>query len=376
MKLNGPAVIVYSIALLLSQMGCAVITHAESYGTGLGSDGLANTPLGPQECKASYRFVAQHTGYVSQVRVYLIPDKSGYAAGTGGTIHVTVNPDDGTSAHRPTSTVLGGHWITNILALPSPSRYFYVAKFSPSPWLTAGRIYHVVFQNEDRLPAYNYLSVDALYHVKPTTPTQPTVSDASLAVLMSSQGGPWQPRPGFTPIYELDFANGNYQGVGYMEAWVGYPRIISGVHAVRETFTVSSNVSVSSAAVRISRIYGNNPLVVRLENANGTLVHSGSISALDIPASDEDSPTWTKLNFGASYTLLAGHTYHLVFEAPSTSLYETFPIRKGYKYGFRSSTYFPTGYAQFNLSGSWYGWTAWGQSNRTDGDLQFYFNVP
>jgi len=157
---------------------------------------------------------------------------------------------------------------------------------------------------------------------------------------------------------------------------VGYPRIISGVHAVRETFTVSSNVSVSSAAVRVSRIYGNNPLVVRLENANGTLVHSGGISALDILVSNEGSPTWTKLNFGASYTLLAGHTYHLVFEAPSTSLYETFPIRKGYKYGFRSSTYFPTGYAQFNLSGSWYGWTAWGQSNRTDGDLQFYFNVP
>jgi hypothetical protein len=133
---------------------------------------------------------------------------------------------------------------------------------------------------------------------------------------------------------------------------------------------------VSSAAIRLSRIYGSNPLVVRLENANGTLVHQGSILAADIPLTNEGTPVWTKLAFGTSYTLLAGHTYNLVFESSSTSLYEAFPIRKGYKYGFRSSTYFPYGHAEFNVSGAWYGWTAWGQSNRTDGDLQFYFNVP
>jgi hypothetical protein len=196
---------------------------------------------------------------VSQIRVYLIPDKTGYAAGTGGTIRVTLNTDDGTSSHRPSSSVLGTHWITNILSLPSPARYFYTVKFFTATWITAGRIYHLVFKNEDKYPTYNYLSVDDLYHVKPTSPSQPTTSDTSLAVLMSAEGGPWYERPGYTPIYELDFTNGNYQGVGYMEAWVGAPRTITGVHAVRETFTVSSNVNVSTAAIRLSRIYGTAP---------------------------------------------------------------------------------------------------------------------
>jgi hypothetical protein len=376
MRLHGPALVVCSAVLLLSQLGFRATAHAQSYGTALGGDGLANTRLGPAGCMISYRFLAKHSGYLQQIRVYLIPDHTGYAAGTGGTIHVTLNTDDGTSSHRPTSTVLGTHWITNILSLPSPARYFYVVKFSTATWVTAGHLYHLVFKNEDKWPTYNYLSVDDLYHVVPTSPSQPTVSDTNLAVLMSSEGGAWKERPGYTPIYELDFTNGASEGVGYMEGWVGSPRPISGTQAVRETFTVSSDVKVSTAAIRLSRIKGTDPLVVRLENANGTLVHEGRIPAANIPVTSAGSPVWTKLYFGASYTLLAGHTYHLDFEASSTSLYEAFPIRKGYAYGFRSSTYFPYGHAEFNQNGTWVGWTQWGVPNRVDGDLQFYFNTP
>ncbi len=375
MKVNGPAIVVYSIVLLLIQLGCVVTGHAQSYGAGLGADGLANTRLGPDGLMVSYRFLAKHTGVLEQIRIYLIPDRDGYAAGTGGTIRVTLHPDDGTSSHHPSSTVLETHWITNILSLPSPSRYFYVIKFAPVT-ITAGHIYHLVFKNEDRYPAYNYLSIDALYHAVPTSPMQPTISDTNLAVLLSAQGGPWEVRPGFTPIYELDFTNGASEGVGYMEGWVGAPQPIYGTRAVRETFTVSSSVKVSSAAIRVSRIRGNNPLVVRLEDANGTLVHQGSIPAVDIPETSAGNPVWAKLPFGATYTLLAGHTYHLDFEASATSLYEAFPIRKGSKYGFRSSTYFPDGHAEFKQGSSWVGWTQWGQANRSDGDLQFYFDVP
>jgi hypothetical protein len=373
MKRNGPAVVVYFAVLILSQLGCVATARAQ-YGTSLGGDGLANTRLGPDGCMISYRFLAKHSGYVSQIRVYLIPDKTGYAAGTGGLIHVTLNTDDGTSSHHPTSTWLASHWITNILSLPSPSRYFYVMKFSTPPWVSAGHLYHLVFKNADKWPTYNYLSVDDLYHINPTSPSQPTINNTNLAVLMSAGGGPWKERPGYTPIYELDFTNGTSEGVGYMEGWVGAPRTISGTHAVRETFTVSSNVTVSSASIRLSRIYGTAPLVVRLENANGTLVHQGSIPAANIPVNNASSPAWTKLFFGGSYTLLAGHTYHLVFEASSTSLYEAFPIRKGYAYGFKSTTYFPYGHAEFNQNGGWVGWTQWGVSNRVDGDLQFYLN--
>jgi hypothetical protein len=375
MKQNGPAVVVYFIVLLLSQLGCVAAAHAQSYGAGLGSDGLANTTVGPNGRIVSYRFLAKHSGYLQQVRVYLIPDHTGYAAGTGGLIHVTLNTDDGTSSHHPTSTWLASYWIANVLSLPLPSRYFYVIKFSVPPLVTAGHLYHLVFKNADKYPTTNYLSVDSLYHAVPTSPNQPTVSDTNQAVLMQVAGGAWSLRPGFTPIYELDFTNGASEGVGYIEGWVGAPQPIYGTHAVRETFTPTANVKVSAASIRLSRIKGSNPLVVRLENANGTLVHQGSISALDIPATAAGKPIWVKLPFGATYTLLAGHTYHLIFEAASTSLYEAFPIRKGYKYGFRATTYFPYGHAECKVSTSWAGWTQWGTSNRVDGDLQFYFTV-
>jgi hypothetical protein len=79
--------------------------------------------------------------------------------------------------------------------------------------------------------------------------------------------------------------------------------------------------------------------------------------------------------FATTYTLLPGETYHLDFEATSTSTYEIFPIRKGLAYGFQNTTYFPDGHAEFEQNGLWFGWTQWGVANRTDGDLQFYFSV-
>src|SRR6202049_629402 len=106
MKLSRPAVVVFSIVLLLIQLGCVVTGHAQSYGAGLGADGLANTRLGPDGLMVSYRFLAKHTGVLEQIRIYLIPDHAGYAAGTGGTIRVTLHPDDGTSSHHPRSPLL------------------------------------------------------------------------------------------------------------------------------------------------------------------------------------------------------------------------------------------------------------------------------
>jgi len=153
---------------------------------------------------------------------------------------------------------------------------------------------------------------------------------------------------------------------------------ISGTNAVRETFTVSGgDVHVSSVAVRVARVNGNDALTVRLENANGTLIEQGSIPATAIPSSNSGSPAyfWAKLPLSATYTLAAGGTYHLDLEASSTSTYETFPIRKGLAYGFQPTTFFSDGYAEFEQNGSWTGWTQWGVANRTDGDLQFYFSV-
>jgi Putative Ig domain len=346
------------------------------YGPGLGADGLANTTLGPNGNAVSYRIRARHSGVLENVHVYLISDRKGYAAGNGGTIQVTLHADDGTAAHNPSLKVLATYVMSNVPSLPSPARYFYVFKFPLAPTLTAGDLYHFVFKNIGPSPTVNYLSVDDLYQAVPTTPEQPTMNDMDCAVLLSEAGSAWTLRRGYTPIYELDFSNGVTEGIGYIEGWIGSPEYISGTKAVRETFTISgSSVTVASVAVRVARVSGSSPLTVRLEHANGALIEEISIPATQIAESNATAPhyAWMKAAFSSAQTLVAGQTYHLDLEASAPTEYMAFPIRKGLSYGFHSTTYFPDGRAEFTQNGSWVGWTQWGATNRTDGDLQFYF---
>ncbi len=308
----------------------------------------------------------------------MIPDHAGYAGGNAGTTLVTLNTDDGSAAHNPSTTVLASYVMSDVLALPSPTRYFYTVKFAKAPTLAAGQIYHMVFKNIDASPSKNFLSVDAMYELDFSDSVQDAIGKVDAAVLLGENGVKWSPRAGYTPIYQLQFTNGVTEGIGYIEGWIGAPRPISGVTAARETFTVSgAELKVNSVKVRVARVIGNNPLTVRLENANGTLIEEGSIPATSIPLSSIASPSyfWVNLPLAATYTLMPGESYHLDLESTLTSTYLTFPVRKGFAYGFKNTTYFNDGYAEFGIAGVWFGWTQWGVANRTDGDLQFYFPV-
>ena len=354
-------------------------SSASFYGPGLGSDGLANTTIGPTGNTVSYRFMAKNSGALEQALVYLIPDHAGYAGGNAGTTQVTLNTDDGTAAHNPSSTVLATFVISNVLSLASPARYFYAIAFANAPTLTAGHIYHMVFKSIDASPSVNFLSVDAMYEVNTSGLQGPVNANATdCAVLLGNNGSNWSPRVGYVPVYQLQFQNGVTEGMGYMEGWSGAPEPMSGTNAARETFTVSgSGFNISSVGIRVARVNGSDPLVVRLENADGSLIEEGSIPASAIALSSSSSPSyaWIKFDFATTYTLVPGNTYHLEFDAASTSTYQTFPVRKGTSYGFQPTTFFPDGHAEVGQGGSWTGWTQWGVANRTDGDLQFYFSV-
>ena len=89
---------------ILDHAGCT--DSSGCYGPGLGADSLANTVIGgPSGNIVSYRFRAGHSGSLQQIHVYLV-SRTGYGAGTLGQLQVTVNPDDGTPAHNPSSVVL------------------------------------------------------------------------------------------------------------------------------------------------------------------------------------------------------------------------------------------------------------------------------
>jgi hypothetical protein len=343
------------------------------YGSGMNADALNNLRIGPIPA-ISYRFRANHTGTVSQVHFYLIVNasKSGYNAGTGGTVLIRLETDDGSSAHNPSGVVLGS------ATIPNPSASFPEVALSPAPQLTAGNLYHLVFTNIDPNPTANYVSLDDLYMYSPLSPMQPSYSDTDWAALIDENSA-WSVYRYNTPIFEADFADGASMGMGYMEVWVGVPEPISGNEAVREQFTVSmGETAVSSVSIRVARTSGSDNLTVRLEQSDGNVVEEGAIPASAVPLSSSTNPdyVWVTYTFSALRTLLSGQGYHLVLQAPSSSVYQAYPIRKGSAYQFKPTTFFPDGYAQFTTDGSsWAGWTQWGVTNRSDSDLQFYFTV-
>ena len=368
-----------SMSIQIAAATPPVPTTSTYYGPGIGSDGLGNTTIGPNQNKLSYRMRVQHTGYLSSVQPYLIMDHAGYWGGTSGQILVSIQTDDGSSSHNPSGQKLTSALLVHPDALPVPTRYFPTFTFSGHAAVTAGEIYHIVFENPDPDPTVNFVSVDALYQAAAPAPSQPTTPDTDCAVLLfsnysSSEGTVWKPRQGYTPVIQMNYDDGFSDGFGYMEVWVGAPQSISGASSVRETFTVGgSSRTVSSVGIRVARLSGSGALTVRLETGDGTLIEQGDVAASSVPLNASATYVWANYKFSTPPTLGAGQSYHLVLQSAASTVYQTFPIRKGSDYGYKNTTFFPDGYAQFLEGGSWVGWTQWGVPNRTDGDLQFYF---
>jgi hypothetical protein len=361
---------VVAAASSTSNTADVVSAGPDIYGSGISAEALNNIPIGPNT--VSYRFLATHSGTFEDARIYLITDgpHAGYNAGTGGTLLIQLETDDGTSNHNPSGKVLGSYTIVH------PSNAFPVITFSPAPNLESGTFYHLVFSNTDPNPTANYVSVDDFWMPNPLTPMQPKYNDMDWAALVEQSATSWPTYPYNTPIFSVDFIDGTSMGMGYMEAWPEVPEPISGSDEVREAFTLSgSNTAVSSVTVFAKLVSGSSPLTVRLEESNGTLIEQGTISASKFSGSPNSGYGWGTYTFSSLHTLISGQAYNLVLEAPSGTTYQAYPIRKGSEYGFASGTWFPDGYAQFNAGGSWAGWTQWGISNRTDSDLQFYFSV-
>ena len=320
-----------------SSSGNAVPSPSGFYGSGTNADALNNLTIGPHV--VSYRFLSTHTGTVSNVHFYLIVNgpHAGYNSGTGGTLKIQLETDDGSDAHQPLGTVLATHTI------PHPSDPFPVISFSPAPKLEAGELYHLVFSNTDSDPTENFVSVDDLYMNHPLNPMQPDSSNADLVTLTRDSANSWSVFDFNTPIFEFDFADGASFGQGYMEVWPESPEPISDAQAVREKFTVSGgDRAVTQISIRVARISGTADLTVQLEDADGILVEKGTIPSSEIPASSSAYYVWATYKFSAMRTLLDGQSYHLVLETSAGTTYQAYPLRKGSAQNFQSTPSFQT----------------------------------
>jgi hypothetical protein len=355
------------------------------YGPGIGADSLANTPIGKAGIQVSCRFRADPGGVFQGARPYLIWSfkRRGCHAGSGGTLKVELQTDDGTPLHRPSGQVLASN-VRRMALVATSDRFFPRLSFDRAPALQPGALYHLVFSNPDPDPEGNFVSVNALYLKSGPDPLQPRLADADWAMLMRSRTSPaWAVRrtpgsqDGFTPILEIDYADGRSQGMGYVEFWMGAPKPICGPARVCEVFTVTGpSRHVVSASARVRRLSGAAPLSLRLEQGDGKRLMEGEARG-PLPACTPTASLggcgWVTFPFPGPQTLASGGTYRLVLSAPAGARYEAFPMRKGTDKGFSDATLFADGHAEFSAGGGWEGWEQWGKRGLSNSDLQFLF---
>ena len=374
-------------ALMLLLLPLGLRAQGALYGPAIRADSLANTPIGKGGIQVSCRFRADPGGVFQGARPYLIWSfkRQGYHAGTGGTLKVELQGDDGTPLHRPSGQVLARN--VQRLALTAASDRFYPQlAFDRAPVLQPGAFYHLVFSNTDPRPEGNFVSINALFLKACAPPLQPRFQDADWAMLMRSRTSPqWAVRrtpgsqEGFTPILEIEYAGGRSQGMGYMEFWMGAARPIAGPEEVREVFTVTGPPRrAASASVRVRRLAGTAPLAMRLEQADGKPMAAGlcqTSPAACTPAGSLGGSDWATLTFAQPVPLAPGRSYALALSAPSGTRFEAYPMRKGTDKGFSDATLFPDGHAEFNSGSGWSGWEQWGKAGLTNADLQFFFRL-
>lgn len=380
-----------------AQQSITVLPAAQAtgfYGSRVNADDLANQIVGwntaVDSCNkaASCRMRAEHTGKLKAIRPKFIWSdvKSGYAAGNGGTIQIQIQTDDGTSNHFPSGVTLAS------LVYDKPitaGNHFPLLTFSSPASLVAGQLYHIVYTNVAADPTVDWVSLDHLYMWSGNGSVQPTVSNTDLAMLERNCSGAWEvftrgAGHSWTPTIELDYEDGYSQGQGYIQGygqtttsgWVN-PKLISGAKGVRETFTVSGTSRTATAvSVRVNRISGTSPLTVRVEKADGTLVGQGTVAVPQgTVSSSSNGASWVKVAFTTPLALTAGQGYHLVLSSPSDTVHTTHALEKGSSSGYKSTTYFADGHAEFTSGSGWVGWDEWGIANRSDNDLQFYFET-
>jgi hypothetical protein len=370
------------------------------YGSQIQADDIANIVIGwnplnddMNRC-ADIRVLCNHTGTLESIRPFFIWSlvKAGYNLGTGGVILIEVQADDGTANHFPSGTTLASYtyhppqpWAVNYLNWP-------LLTFATPPSLVAGKIYHFIFSNIDPDPKANWISLDNLWLYETEPQRQPCWPDADMDILEKNEAGNWvvynRGTGSITPVFELAYADGASQGQGYIQGycaqtvagdgWVN-PKAIQGTSGVRETFTVSGgNKTVSSVSVRVNRISGASPLTLSLLAADGaTVLATGAVMAPKGGANTSSfcGESWVTVTFPSPFTLVSGTAYFLELSSPEDTLHQTHALNRGTTYGFSAPTCFADGYAQFTTGSGWSGFDVWGLQNRTDCDLQFYFNV-
>lgn len=316
------------------------------YGTKIATDGLGNQQLGGPDSGASntlgaYRFRAEHAGALTSVRFYL-QGGAGYAGGTGGTIRVSLQTDDGTG--KPDGVNIG------LCADITPGTTTHVGQscaFTTVPTLQQGVLYHLVFTNVDGAPITNYTSLDCDFSVNARTPMQPGWPDTDMALLFKPGAAAWSVQTHFTPVFEIVYTTGpTYQGTAYIDT---DSRAVTNATYMREAFTASQNMTVTKVGIYASRTSGTGDLSVRLETSAGV-----NVVTVAMPQASFVLNTQTYVEATMNGALTNATAYNLQISTDASTSYTIIVPRDGSGSGYHSPAYF-NGKAQFstNSGGTW-----------------------
>jgi len=318
---------------------------------------------------ASYRFRAKRTGYIRSVR-WSNTTGGGYSGGSP-TARISLQSDSG-ATHIPSGTILS-QCPTFVPA--SSDNAGTLSTFSTPYQVTAGQLYHIVFENLSSDTSANNYSINCI--VMQNGRPSPRWGSGALdfgALLFNNgawltEGGIAQ-RPGYFPIMELtysDTAGGaivDRQGQGFVtiEQTVD---LITGNTQVRERIVVSGAAkTVTGVLVFCERVdtTGTGSLTVSLDDSGGTSLATATFPYTDFVSGSgvrntNPIPVPAERLLSVVRTLNPGSTYYVRLSAPSGTTYMMEPVTKGVGWGYDPSVCFSDGTRQKTTGGAGGSWT-------------------
>ena len=362
------------------------------YGPGFAGWALHNATIG-KGWGAGFGFIPSKSGQLIGFRTWFKHSNTGgsYSRGTGGHLEITVRESIEGSIKHPTNAALSTlHFkprLQNVVGKHDKELSHRLMTFDKPAFLTAGKQYFLVMENIDPDPTANYLSINGIFMLSEKTETKAAFDLESWTTLEYSKGS-WGRRFYHVPVLQLEFdtnADGevdHLEGSGYFNTFgTDYRHDISGKSMQRQTISPQEDVTITSLMLYASRGSGPSNLVIELMRGS-TSLETFYIDSNEIPKESTCShrnqcSIWIDRAFADPITLKKGETYYLQLSTDSSTVYYSWPIRDGTRFGFSESLSFDDGMAQLTKDGgnNWNGWTYWGKEDRSDTDFQFWFRT-
>lgn len=363
------------------------------YGPGVSGDALGNSSLaGPGGAiKTLARFRAEQTSPLTSIYfAYLSADYPGYGGGTGGNWRLRLHDDDETENHFPKTAYLASVDVAPAATSDNDKQVTFSAPYT----VTKGKIYHLVFENVDADPITNFCSMNNWVRksVDSGEIPHPKYPNFDLGTAYY-YGGTWIERRNYLPLIQINYGNGQVQGMSYGEASYAEPltvgEINGGTKMVRERFTISGEeVVASGVGIRVLRTASTSTdLFVSLRDQYNSEIETVRIPVAEImvgpaptygSAPDEwddlgANARWVSVNFSGAYTLEVGKEYSVRLSSSGGTYWAWVMRRMTSGYLYADATAFYDGFAEYTLNGG----SSWSGLGRVpgDSDLQFYLKT-